>query len=321
MKWKYLPGLIIILTTPYCKKNDLPPFAVCEIYPAFGDTTVLFEIDAGKSQNHLGFQYGLSFRWDFNDDGKWDTQWRSESMTNRYFTTPGTHKIVVEVADFAGSSDTTSVVIETFGRNRDLSTMQDPRDGKIYSIAKFKGNWWMRENLKYGKVIDPCPGQSDNKIVEQYYGFYWGSSDTIIGIYDWREAMNYNYNKPQGICPPGWHIPSISEWKILLKDLPYFYALRFYGEGGFSELNLYKGFFLFSSCPDVTYYNVPGWYGFWANDYKKEDSDHIYVGSFRLSMDENGQHGTIAAGYWPFTDQIFYPDLILGMAVRCIKEE
>ena len=34
--------------------------------------------------------------------------------------------------------------------------------------------------------------------------------------------MNYSYTIPaQGICPPGWHIPTASEWDTLISKLGY----------------------------------------------------------------------------------------------------
>jgi len=46
--------------------------------------------------------------------------------------------------------------------------------------------------------------------------------DTFGGMYSWTHALQYwdtNFTQPpypaQGICPPGWHIPTSPEWQIL----------------------------------------------------------------------------------------------------------
>jgi uncharacterized protein (TIGR02145 family) len=40
------------------------------------------------------------------------------------------------------------------------------------------------------------------------------------GLYDWDEAMQYVLTPGvQGICPAGWHIPTDSEWQILVDYL------------------------------------------------------------------------------------------------------
>jgi uncharacterized protein (TIGR02145 family) len=303
-----------------CQQEIEPPVAACSAYPLIGDTTVWFEFEAGGSQTFRGFRAGLSFRWDYQADGVWDTEWRPESATTHCFIHPGNYKVVVEVADYQGVSDTASIKVESFGRNQKISTLHDPRDGKDYSIAQFRGYWWMRENLEYGAVIDLTQAQTNNGVVEQYYGFYPGSSDTVFGVYDWREAMNHNYFDPQGICPPGWHLPSISEWKLLLEGFPDRYAIVFYGRNGLSELNLQSGVYLPGSRPEVEYTLIPGQRKFWASDYEMKDYLHIYIGSFLLSQAEHGAFNEIWIGRWIMPELFSNPNLILGQAVRCIQK-
>ena len=37
------------------------------------------------------------------------------------------------------------------------------------------------------------------------------------GLYQWPETMAYNTNQGvQGICPSGWHIPTVAEWNTLI---------------------------------------------------------------------------------------------------------
>ncbi|MEI6684475.1 MAG: FISUMP domain-containing protein, partial [Bacteroidota bacterium] len=40
-------------------------------------------------------------------------------------------------------------------------------------------------------------------------------------FYQWDELMRYQTSPgAQGLCPPGWHIPSASEWNVLLNFYP-----------------------------------------------------------------------------------------------------
>ncbi len=303
-----------------CKRTLLPPTAICETFPCNGDTTIWFEIDAGKSLNNQGYHYGLQYRWDYETDGVWDTDWKTESVTSHQYINPGTYKIIVQVADFEGNSDTVSVTIKTYGQNQDISTLIDPRDGKSYGIAKFRGYWWMKENLVYGKVLNLNQPQTDNGVVEQYYGFYLGDLDTIFGIYDWREAMNYNFKNPQGICPPGWHIPSVSEWKILLEGFPDNYSIEFYGKEGLSGLNLQTGTYLSTSRPEVDYTLWPGNNRIWASDYKLIDYQNIYIGTFLLTQDGKDSRNQIWVGNRLHSEIFNNLSLIHGQSIRCIKE-
>jgi len=41
--------------------------------------------------------------------------------------------------------------------------------------------------------------------------------NTFGGLYDWNEMMQYSTTAgSQGICPSGWHIPTITDWCTLL---------------------------------------------------------------------------------------------------------
>ncbi len=38
----------------------------------------------------------------------------------------------------------------------------------------------------------------------------------IRRLYQWEEMMQYTTQQgAQGICPPGWHLPTDEEWKVL----------------------------------------------------------------------------------------------------------
>jgi uncharacterized protein (TIGR02145 family) len=312
--------LFLLMIGTGCEKDHLPPIAACAAYPLIGDTTVLFEFDASKSMNNQGFFSGLSYRWDYEDDGTWDTDWRNENSASHRFINSGRHTIIVEVADFAGVSDTASVTIETFGRNHDIASMCDSRDGKIYSIAKFRGYWWMRENLSYGQVLNPMQMQTNNGIVEQFSFVYQGTNDSVFGLYDWREAMNYDPENQQGICPPGWNIPSMREWNLLLEGLPNYYAINFYKKGGLSELNLDNGSILYGGRgPDPWMGMSLIDRGFWASDFNKVDYNHIYLGTFLMHTAKFSNEIWVLGTE---SHELFYNlDRIQCMTIRCVRKD
>lgn len=46
------------------------------------------------------------------------------------------------------------------------------------------------------------------------------SRGTYGGLYQWDEMMQYSTTPSvQGICPPGWHIPTDGEWTVLIDYL------------------------------------------------------------------------------------------------------
>lgn len=128
-----MKAVLILILLPFltgCQEDNLPPVAKCQSFPTFADTTILFELDASKSIDDNGLKNGLTYRWDFDGDTVWDTGYRTENSIGHYFINPGTYRVIVEVSDFAGLSDTASTAITVFGRNKDIGTLTDPRDGQ-----------------------------------------------------------------------------------------------------------------------------------------------------------------------------------------------
>jgi uncharacterized protein (TIGR02145 family) len=91
-------------------------------------------------------------------------------------------------------------------------------EGKVYHTVQIFSQCWLKENLDVGQRIDGNIWMTNNGIIEKYcYDNNPDSCDKYGGLYQWTEAMNYNTQEEgtQGICPPGWHIPTEEEWKIL----------------------------------------------------------------------------------------------------------
>ena len=93
-------------------------------------------------------------------------------------------------------------------------TFLDERNGyyKYYKWVKIGTQTWMAQNLNYPLVESECYGKDEDNCY------------TYGRLYNWSVAMRcYNSSscsevqpKHQGICPEGWHIPSIEDWDILM---------------------------------------------------------------------------------------------------------
>lgn len=102
-------------------------------------------------------------------------------------------------------------------------------EGIIYNTVLIGSQCWLKENLNVGTKINGSGDQTNNSILEKYcYDNQEAYCTTHGGLYQWAEAVQYqggatNAANPtipfagyvQGICPPGWHIPSQTELNTL----------------------------------------------------------------------------------------------------------
>ena len=80
------------------------------------------------------------------------------------------------------------------------SSFTDFRDNRAYKTAEIGNQVWMAENLAY-KSPTGCWAYANNENNIATYGY----------LYDWATAKN--------VCPLGWHLPSDTEWKVLIDYL------------------------------------------------------------------------------------------------------
>jgi hypothetical protein len=85
--------------------NVIPPAAVM-------GTEIL--VDASRSHDAEDPLEDLEFRWDWDDDLVWDTEFARERTARRRFDEEGTFAIGLEVRDRSGLSDTTRQFVHLF---------------------------------------------------------------------------------------------------------------------------------------------------------------------------------------------------------------
>ncbi len=97
------------------------------------------------------------------------------------------------------------------------SPITDIRDNKVYPTVQIGTQCWMAANLNYGSQIAGSSTQRDNCIVEKYcYNDIPVRCTTGSVFYQWDELMQYDFSvSNQGLCPPGWHVPTENDWNIL----------------------------------------------------------------------------------------------------------
>ena len=201
-------------------------------------------------------------------------------------------------------------------------------EGKVYNTIQVFGQCWLKENLNVGMMIPGDSDMTDNGAIEKYcYDDDTANCNAYGGLYQWDELMQYTTQQgTQGICPPGWHVPSDDEWKVLEGAVDSQYKI---GDPIWDELG-YDGFdaglilkdtvgwngegngtdlYGFSGLPGGlrnAYGNFQGMnnYGYWWSSKEDEYNALLY------SLDSNH----------PQTFRYFY-DKAFGFSVRCVKDE
>lgn len=123
-------------------------------------------------------------------------------------------------------------------------------DGNVYSTVNIGNQTWMAENLKVTHYADgteiplitdgptwyDLPG-TDLAEARAYTYYDFNSSSGYGYLYTWVAAMNLSgstTNNPsgiQGVCPDGWHLPSLNEFT----DLFYIFGGTSYAGGPLKE--------------------------------------------------------------------------------------
>ena len=104
------------------------------------------------------------------------------------------------------------------------STLTDI-DGNTYNVLQFGRQCWMKENLRTTRYADntEIPALSTSSNTPSRYAPNDNEDNVeIYGyLYNWHAVMHNdttstaNPSGVQGVCPDGWHVPSIAEWNQL----------------------------------------------------------------------------------------------------------
>lgn len=94
-------------------------------------------------------------------------------------------------------------------------------EGRLYHTVQVGSQCWMRESLDVGIMVSSSNPSTNNGVIEKYCVDDNPENCLKYGaMYEWDEMMNYESEiGGQGICPPGWHVPTGVEWSVLTSFL------------------------------------------------------------------------------------------------------
>ena len=142
-------------------------------------------------------------------------------------TTPSSSSLAISSSSSLTTPSSSSVT---------TADLIDSRDGQIYKTVKIDEQYWLDKNLNINVPGSKCYGEDGEVLTHINNRPILGTlSDAEVQancakygrLYDWSTAMNLPascntsscssqiQNPHQGICPAGWHIPTLVEWNKL----------------------------------------------------------------------------------------------------------
>jgi hypothetical protein len=97
---------------PYINSGyDTPPKAHFTVSCTKGTTDTVYYMDASGCKDAEDNVSKLKVRWDWESDGKWDTDWSTVKAASHKYSTGGVKAITMEVMDMGGLTDTATVAL------------------------------------------------------------------------------------------------------------------------------------------------------------------------------------------------------------------
>lgn len=160
-----------------------------------------------------------------------------------FFFSPGDELLYIGYADtlqsgMLNSPEESSAFTFQFATNIPCpGTPTVDYEGQVYNTIQIFSQCWLKENLNVGEMVNGTIEQSDNGTIEKYcYNNQPDSCTRYGGLYQWDEMMQYtNQQGARGICPPGWHLTTDDEWKVLEGSVDSLYGIgnNFWNEYGY----------------------------------------------------------------------------------------
>ncbi len=203
-------------TTTDIALDSAVPTASFNVDPLTGNSSTTFNFDASQCSDNQDPVSALQIRWDWENDGSWDSGYSTTKTVAHQYSTVGTYTINMEVKNTSGLTDDTTnqVIIYPY----ETGTVTDI-DGNIYGTIEIGNQWWMAENLKVihyrnGDAIPNVTDDSDwgNLDTGAYCNYQNNESnvETYGRLYNWHAVGD-----SRNIAPDGWHVPTDAEWKEL----------------------------------------------------------------------------------------------------------
>lgn len=163
--------------------GNIKPDAFYTVNPELGTTETRFNFDASGSSDPEDDTADLLVRWDFENDGVWDSDLRTVKTITHQFLTAGTYNTLLEVFDTDGFSN-------TFTRSILVSNPNTPPDAD-FTISPSTGS----TTTKFVFDASVSTDQED-ELADLQVRWDWDNDDVWDTEYDTTKTTSRQFSQP-----------------------------------------------------------------------------------------------------------------------------
>ncbi|MFQ6013253.1 MAG: extracellular solute-binding protein, partial [Thermoplasmata archaeon] len=204
-----------------------PPAASFTVSPSAGDVTTTFTVDASSSSDAEDPSSALEVRWDWEDDGIWDTPWSPTKTAQHQYADPDTYTVRLEVKDTGRLTDQTTRQVDVASTGGCVT----PPSGLI--------SWWPGDGNAMD-VVGPNDGTPLNGAT--FVTGYVGQAFSFDGVDDVVLASGTGINDLQSLTIDAWvRLDSMPSGQIerFVTLVPERAVLRYDGINGPKQLHFF----------------------------------------------------------------------------------
>jgi len=255
-----------------------------------GNLGTKFRFDCWSCRDFESAPSEVYYKWDYDGDGTFDTEFQNEVVTWHQYTEPGKFETTLVIRDPGGETDTCSRTVHVTRGTNPTDIFWDYRGfvHEYYGTVKIGEQWWFSKNV--------CMADT---------AMYYRTPSTN----NWPLYFEYGYlyAPTQVDCPKGWHLPTREDWQKLFANYPEDEQFEAMMPGGVSDFGAQlggsgSGF----SVPSATFSGKDNYGMYWSSTTEGSSNAKRWIVTF------NSAKGTITGA------TVVSSNLLL--AVRCVKD-
>ncbi|MDD4645014.1 MAG: fibrobacter succinogenes major paralogous domain-containing protein [Bacteroidales bacterium] len=228
--WLNTLAIILLITViiPSCKKEPidttLPTVVTSPITDSSAQTVTAggdVTDDGGEKVTHRGVCWAVNPTPTIDDSITKDGSGTGPFVSIMKGLSPGKNYYYRAYATNAiGTAYGSAISITTNSVQAGTDSIYDARSSRYYRTQIIGSQTWMAENLAY---LPTVWGQDTGSLTEPFY-YVYGYDSTLVDIA--TDSANFKaygvlYNWPAALsaCIPGWHLPTVDDWKVLIETI------------------------------------------------------------------------------------------------------